>query len=161
NRGEIDRHLMVIAGGYAMARNLSLRLVLGSIVGVLAALLIGVATYNAVTAFAERQVARAIASGNETSDLFLLAAGNLAAERGLTKAALKASDAISQESRGAIQQRRERGDRAIETAISVLRMRNDVKALVADVEAAHTRVQELRRAADTAFAQPRAGRDKT
>ncbi len=144
-----------------MGRKLSLRLILGSIVGVLAVLLMGVTAFNVVTAFSERQVARAIASANEISDMLLLAAGHLAAERGLTNAALNAPQAVNQERQAAIQQRRKAGDDALDTAIATLRTEAAVKALVGEVEAAYARIRDLRRAADTALAQPRASRDQT
>ena len=62
-----------------MIRRLSLRTILGGIVGVLALLLIAVTAHQVIDASFDRQVARSVAEGNETSDLLLLAAGQLAA----------------------------------------------------------------------------------
>jgi methyl-accepting chemotaxis protein len=143
-----------------MGRNISLRIVLGSIVGLLALLLICITTYNVLEALSQRQVARVIEHSNETSDLLLLAAAHFAAERGMTNAALNAPQGIRQEDRAAIQRRRDDGDRALQAGLAVLRTQDAHKSQAGEIDAAHARVRELRQAADGALSQAREVRDR-
>jgi methyl-accepting chemotaxis protein len=143
-----------------MGRNISLRIVLGSIVGLLALLLIGITTYNVLEALSQRQVARVIERGNETSDLLLLAAGHFAAERGMTNAALNAAQSARDEDRASIRQRRDEGDRALQAALAVLNTQDVHKAQASEIESTHARVRELRQAADAALSQAREARDR-
>jgi methyl-accepting chemotaxis protein len=142
-----------------MTGKVSLRIILGAIVGVLTLLLGAVGTYNTMQAWSDRQVARAVAEANETSDLLLLAAGHLAAERGFTNTALSTPAAVAADARAAIMQRREQADRAIEAALARLRAQDALKTSVAEVEAALATVRAARQANDAALARPREARD--
>ena len=142
-----------------MIRRLSLRTILGGIVGVLALLLIAVTAHQVIDASFDRQLARSVAEGNETSDLLLLAAGQLAAERGMTNAALNAPQPITGEAKAAIQQRRDRADHALGRVVSILRTNAQISARLAEVEAAAASLRELRPKADAALAHGREARD--
>ncbi len=122
-----------------------------------------VATQSVVRDAVEaRAAAQRVARSNPVADRLLEAAGQWAVERGLTNTALAAAAPISPAQRDAIIQRRQRGDRALAAALTLLPAAPDFPARAQAGEAlrqAGDRVATLRARVDRALQQPLAARD--
>lgn len=141
---------------------MSIRVLLFSVVGMLAATAGVTSGLLAYDAWLRHAAARAVAQAGPVGHLLLVAAGHWAVERGVTNTALAAPSAAPAETRGMIAERREQGDAALAAARERLAAVADFPgraSALAAVETAHAAVQELRRRADQALAVAQPQRD--
>lgn len=102
--------------------HLRIGVILPLIVSALAMMAVASSGFTAHQALGRREESKAFLEVNRISRLLLRSAGQWAVERGLTNAALKATEAISAERRAEIVKRRQAGDQAFREAIQQLRM---------------------------------------
>jgi len=117
--------------------------------------LLGLAALNLNSAWTQMTAAQAMRSNNDIGDLFLDSAGSLAAERGVTNAALGAASAIDEQHRSQIVELRRKADGALDSALQAIEAQADFNgrsALLAKVRADHDALAALRRDVDAQLA---------
>jgi methyl-accepting chemotaxis protein len=127
---------------------------------ILGALIVAVSVTALFDAYNRYQTANRANDINAISNALLLATENLAVERGTTNTALRAAQPAGNDTIRAIDTRRETSNAALAGAFEALESQSfpGKEALVADVNRALDRVNELRGQADTALAQAGAQR---
>jgi len=130
-----------------------------SVIGVLAVLLTASIAWETHRAASERSLAELAKTGNETADLLLSAAGNLAVERGRTTAALNAADAAGAADRAAIEARRSAADAKLDQALARLTDQFAGTTAYQALVASRTAAAALRQRCDAAFSVPKAQRE--
>lgn len=117
--------------------------------------LLGLAALNLGTAWSQMTAAKAMRMNNDIGNLFLDSAGNLAAERGVTNAALGSPDIASDEVRRRIADLRSKADSALEAGLAAVEAEssfNGRDALVAKVRTDRDALAALRRDVDAQLA---------
>ena len=117
--------------------------------------LLSLAALNLNAAWTQMTAAQAMRSNNDIGDLFLDSAGSLAAERGVTNAALAGASAIDEQHRSQIAELRRKADSALASALDAIEAQADFNgrtALLAKVRADRDAVIALRRDVDTQLA---------
>ncbi len=140
----------------------SIRTLLLSIVAAFVVGLLYAASANLLSAWDSMRSGRAMQHNAEIGDLFLSSAGSLAAERGITNAALAAASAADPDMIAKIAELRRRGDDALTSALKKLRDGVDFAgrdALTASVRQGHDALIALRRDIDRQLPLPASGRD--
>ena len=148
--------------GFLVLPSFRLALVLRLVIAVLAVPLITVCGYVGNEAFMARNEAVMARDDNIVSDLLLAAASNLAAERGLTHAALAAEATIMPPELQAIQNRRQATDSKAKDGLLLVRVGRDFTSRTRVIEAADlamTKLVELRTKVDAELAKEKSHRD--
>src|SRR5579863_3259200 len=135
---------------------MKIRLILPSIVSLLALLLLAIGAYDVYEAMQRRAEATAFVAYNALSTLLLVSTGDWAVERGLSNAALAATEPATTTTFDEIRKRRASADQAFKDALSGIRevpaMRPAQQA-IADAEQAFAALQVLRLRADEDLAK--------
>ncbi|CAG0980772.1 Methyl-accepting chemotaxis protein II [Rhizobiaceae bacterium] len=139
------------SGRFSMSVRTSLLVILSLfVVG-----LLSLAALNLNSAWTQMTAAQAMRSNNDIGNLFLDSAGSLAAERGVTNAALAGTSAIDEQIRSQIAELRRKADGALAGALDAIEAQADFNgrtALLAKVRADHDAVVALRRDVDAQLA---------
>ena len=117
--------------------------------------LLSLAALNLNAAWTQMTAAQSMRSNNDIGDLFLDSAGSLAAERGVTNAALGAASAVDEQHRSQIAELRQKADGALASALEAIEAQADFtgrSALLAKVRADHDALVALRRDVDAQLA---------
>jgi methyl-accepting chemotaxis protein len=133
-----------------------------AILALLSVGLIALAALNSRAAWHDRTVAQTAHANNELGDLFLLSAGNWAAERGLANTALHAADPADEATRSRIEGLRRQADESLATALDRVAAGPAFagkEALLADVRQNFAALEAVRRQVDRQIALPSADRD--
>lgn len=136
---------------------LSIRTLLLSVVAAFVVVLLYTTSANLLSAWDTMRSARAMQYNAKIGDLFLSSAGLLAAERGVTNAALAAAPAASRDTIATIEDLRRRGEDALNSALEDLRVgakfaKRD--ALIASVSKQYDGLVALRRDLDQQLLLP-------
>lgn len=135
--------------------------ILPLIISALAMMAVASSGFTAHQAFGRREESKAFLKVNRISRLLLRSAGQWAVERGLTNAALKATEAISAERRAEIIKRRQAGDQAFREAIQQLRMvpaMTDSESQIGGAENTFRAFESVRGKVDETLTRVSAGR---
>lgn len=141
-----------------MFRNITIRTSLIALVGILALMACSVAATQAWRAKQQREVALIAAESNQTADMLIDATANWARERGQATLALGAENAADQVVREGIAKLRGEADGFFTKAVARLkdgRAFPDRDKLIAEAEAAHRNLAELRTRVDADVVKPR------
>lgn len=135
--------------------SMSVRTSLLAILSVFVIGIISLAALNLNTAWTYVTAAQSMASNNDIGDLFFESAGNLAAERGVTNAALGSASAIDEGHRAQINELRGKADEAFAKALAAIEAQADFSgraSLLAKVRADRDALVALRRDVDAQLA---------
>lgn len=141
-----------------MARTVSIRTSLISLVGILALMACSVAASQAWRAMQQREFALTTAEANRTADLLIDATANWARERGQTALILNGEDAADPSAHQRILKLRDVADSNFANAVVRLkegRAFPDREKLLAEVTALHKKLGELRTQVDANVVKPR------
>jgi methyl-accepting chemotaxis protein len=141
-----------------MFRNITIRTSLIALVGILALMACAVAASQAWRAMQQREMALAAVEANDTADLLIDATANWARERGQVTAALAAPGAAEPGLRDSLAKLRGVADDAFAKAVARLKRGQafpDRDKLIAEAEAAHRKLAEMRTRADAELGKTR------
>jgi len=145
----------------SIRRGLSLKATLGSVVGVLAALVLVACTIAGIDAWRGYAVAVRVAEVNANTDTLLKGLESIQLERGQTNTALQAATPASAQVSEVIAKRRAEGDASLTRGLDRMSAAEipDAARLIGDVRQAYDRVKQLRQQADSALQIPKDRRD--